>query len=167
MDALDRFGAEAALFQQWARHGTDRGEAAAREALLRITRLYLAALDLPPSHGEEPADAVDAKSVDDEEWRAVFAAASRLPLDYYGEVFDPSALPPEEPVVGSFADDIADIYRDVVGGLREQQAGRRARAAWQWSFAFRHHWGKHATGAIRALHSWLAANASDRLAADP
>lgn len=166
MDAVDRFGAEAALFQQWARHGTDQGESAAREALLRITRLYLAALELPPAWSEELADAADAKPVDDEEWRAVFAASGRLPLDNYGEVFDPLPVPPEEPVVGSLADDIADIYRDVVGGLREHEAGRRAQAVWEWGFGFRQHWGEHATGAIRALHCWLAANAFDRLAAE-
>jgi hypothetical protein len=167
VDALDRFGAEAALFQQWARCGTDRGEVAAREALLGITRLYLAALELPPAWSEELADAEDAVGVDDEEWRAVFAAAGRLPLDFYGEVFDPLAVPPEQPVLGSIADDIADIYRDVVGGLRELQAGRRAQASWEWGFGFQHHWGEHATGAIRALHCWLAANASDRLAVEP
>ena len=165
MDAVDRFAAEAALFQQWARYGTDQGDSAAREALIRITRLYLAALDLPPAWSEELADQHDAARVGDEEWRAVFAACARLPLDYYGEVFDPLPVPPEQPVVASLADDIADIYRDVVSGLQEHQAGRRAQAVWEWGFGFRHHWGEHATGAIRALHCWLAGNDFDRLAA--
>jgi len=45
-------------------------------------------------------------------------------------------------------------------------SGRRAAAVWEWGFGFRHHWGEHATGAIRVLHAWLAANAFDRLASD-
>jgi hypothetical protein len=81
-------------------------------------------------------------------------------------VFDPLSVPPDEPVVGSLSDDLCDVYREVVSGLREYEAGRRAQAVWEWGFGLRHHWGKHATGAIRALHRWLAANASDRLAAE-
>lgn len=167
MDAVEQFAAEATAFQRWALHGTDRGELAAREALVRITRLYLAALHLPPAWSEEVADQADAERVGAEEWGAVFAAAGRLPAESYGAVFDPLLVPPEEPVVGSLSDDIADIYRDVVSGLREYEAGRRASAIWEWGFGLRHHWGDHATGAIRALHAWLAENAFDRLAADP
>ncbi|VTR99385.1 DUF5063 domain-containing protein [Tuwongella immobilis] len=166
MDAVERFAAEAVAYREWAARGTDTGEYASRTALLRITRLYLAALELPPAWSEELADQPDAQRVGNEEWRAVFAAAGRLPLDSYGAVFDPSVVPLEEPVVGSLSDDIADIYRDVVSGLWAFEAGRQAAAVWAWGFGFRHHWGEHATGAIRALHSWLAANAFDRLASD-
>ncbi|MFL5328956.1 MAG: DUF5063 domain-containing protein [Gemmataceae bacterium] len=167
MDAVERFAAEADAFREWAARGTDTGEYAARNALLRIIRLYLAALELPPSWSEELAHQPDAPRVGDAEWRAVYAEAGRLPLDHYAEVFDPLAVPPEEPpVIGSLADDIADIYRDVVTGLREYEAGQRAQAVWEWGFGLQHHWGEHATGAIRALHCWLAANAFDRLASD-
>jgi hypothetical protein len=76
----------------------------------------------------------------------------------YGEVFNPLIVPPEEPVLGSLSDDITDIYRDVVTGLREYEAGRRTQALWEWGFGFQAHWGEHATGAIRALHCWLASN---------
>jgi hypothetical protein len=89
-----------------------------------------------------------------------------LPFDLYGEVFDTVPMPPEQPVVGSLTDDITDIYRDVISGLREYEAGRRASAGWEWSFGLRQHWGAHAMGAIRALHCWLASNAADRLAAE-
>jgi hypothetical protein len=44
--------------------------------------------------------------------------------------------------------------------------GRRAQAVWEWGFGLRHHWGEHATGAIRALHCRLAANAFERWAAE-
>lgn len=166
MNAVERFAVEAVAFREWAAGGTDSGEIAARNALLCITRLYLAALELPPAWSEELADQPDAERVSDAEWRAVFSAAGRLPLDFYGEVFDLLIVPPEEPSIGSLSDDIAGIYRDVVSGLVGFESGRRAVALREWGFHFRHHWGVHATGAIRALHAWLADNAFDRLASE-
>ena len=49
MDAVERFAAEAVAFREWAARGVDAGAEAARAALARITRLYLAGLDLPPA----------------------------------------------------------------------------------------------------------------------
>ena len=40
-DPVELFAAESALFEAWAREAADEGEWAAREALIRITRLYL------------------------------------------------------------------------------------------------------------------------------
>jgi hypothetical protein len=150
MDAVDRFAAEVRDFQQWLLHGNDAGGQAAREALLRLTRLYLAALELPPAWSNELADQPDAKGIGKGEYRAALIACERLPFNFYGEVFDPFAEPPESPVVGSLWDDLGDIYRDVATGLREYEAGRRARAVWEWSSNLQIHWGEHATGAIRA-----------------
>jgi hypothetical protein len=158
----DAFAEEAGRFERWARSGIGDGAPAVREALIRITQLYLAGLSLPPPWSDHLGTAV-VDLVQDDEWKAVLQAAARLPLDAYGGVFDPLVIPPEEPVVGSIADDIADIYRDVVTGLRLDQSGERPEAIWQWSFNFRHHWGEHATGAIRALHCWLAQAAPDHL----
>jgi hypothetical protein len=166
-DPVERFAEEAALFQHWALHGRDTGESAAREALIRITRLYLAALELPPASSVELADQSNAPRVGRDEHEAVFAAAARLPLQFYAEVFDPLPIPAQEPVLGHLADDIADIYGHVVEGLLAYRADDRARAVWEWGFGLQHHWGEHATGAIRALHSWLAANAPNCLAAGP
>ncbi|MBI3409617.1 MAG: DUF5063 domain-containing protein [Planctomycetes bacterium] len=164
MDAVDRFAAVASLFEQWARYGTAQGELAARQALFHLTRLYLAALELPSPWSEELADQPEAERLTDEECRTVASACARFPFDFYREVFDPLLDPPEEPVGACISDDISDIYRDVVTGLREYQAGRRPIAVWEWAFAFRHHWGAHATSAIRALHYWVAANGLDPVA---
>jgi len=166
MDSVDRFAAEARRFRAWALNGPDQAEWAARGALVRLTNLYAAALELPPPWREELADEKNAERVEEEEWRAVVVACARLPFDLYGEVFDTVPMPPEQPVVGSLTDDIADIYRDVIAGLREYESGRRAQAVWEWGSGLRQHWGEHATGAIRALHCWLASNAVDRLAAE-
>ena len=166
MDSVDQFAAEARRFREWALNAPDQAEWAARGALVRLTNLYAAALELPPAWNEELADQPDAKSVGEDECRAVTVACRRLPFDLYGEVFDTLPVPPEQPVVGSLTDDITDIYRDVITGLREYESGRRAQAVWEWGFGLRQHWGEHATGAIRALHCWLASNAMDRLAAE-
>jgi len=162
-DPVDQFATETALFEAWAREAADEGESAAREALIRITHLYLSALHLPQAWSDELSDEAEPDRVSEEERRIIYERCARLPLNHYGEVFNSSVVPPEEPVVGSIADDIADIYREVVSGLRAFQEGLRAEAVWIWGFGFRSHWGEHATGAIRALHCWLAGNAMDRL----
>ena len=103
-------------------------------------------------------------SVSDDEWKAVFEySLAQLPLRHYGEVYDPLLMPPEEPVVGDVADDIADIYRDVATGLRLFDAGDEAEALWEWGFLFRIHWGEHASSAIRVLHAYLAQEDADGL----
>lgn len=165
MDAVDRFAVEVELFRTWAMQDSDQAEWAARVALIRLTRLYLAAIDLPPHWSEELAGQPNAVRVEDEECNLVAAACRRLPFDFYGKVFDPLPIPPEETVIGSLTDDISDIYRDLVTELRAYEAGRRAQAIWEWGFGLKHHWGDHATGAIRALHCWLASHAPDHLAA--
>ena len=163
LDAVAQFAAEAGRFRDWARDGTDSGELAVRNALTRILALYLAALELPPEWCDELADAPDAKGISDEErWAIDRSVAARLPFSDYARVFDPFVLPPEEPVIGPISDDIADIYRDVVSGLIEYEAGRGAQAVWEWGFQLRSHWGRHATDAIYALHIWLTENAWDQ-----
>ncbi len=164
MNVVERFAAEAELFSQWAEAGSESGAAAARSGLLRLTRLYSAALELPNCAGG--SDEVPDVRVDNAEWNAVFGHAVRLPFDYYGEVFNPLLVPAEEPVVGSIADDIADIYRDVVTGLRHFRAGRRDEALWEWTFSLQSHWGAHVTSAIRVLHCWLTTNDPARLSAE-
>ncbi len=154
------FAEEAAQFQRWARLELDEGGASAGVALTRITRLYLAALLLPPPWSDGLSCEI-VKYVDDAEWKLVYKSAGRLPLDYYSESFDPIVVPADAPTIGSLSDDIADIYRDVVTGLRHHEAGRYAEAVWEWAFSFRHHWGTHATGAMRALHAWLTQNVGD------
>jgi hypothetical protein len=162
-DPVEQFAAAASAFDVWAREGAEQGEAGAREALLHIVRLYSCALRLPDPWSDTLSEEPEPDRISDEEVAAVAQHCTRLPLNCYGEVFDPMIVPPEEPVVGSLGDDIGDIFREVGGGLRAYQLGLRAEAIWVWGFGFRGHWGEHATGAIRALHAWLVENAMDKL----
>ena len=153
-DAIDRFAAEAGRFERWLLDGVDRDAAAAREALMRLLALYRASLDLPSA--DEVGDGHGAERVSDADYQRAVAAASRLPLSLYREVFNPAGLEDEESVVGDITDDLADIYSDVASGLRAYEKGDRAVANWEWSFHLHAHWGAHATSAIRALHWWLS-----------
>jgi hypothetical protein len=77
-----------------------------------------------------------------------------VPFQYYGEVFDTTRVPPEEPTVGDLADDLLDIYTDVKAGLLYFERGHAQQAVFQWKFTWGVHWGRHATSALRAMHCW-------------
>ncbi|HTQ81513.1 MAG TPA: DUF5063 domain-containing protein [Thermoanaerobaculia bacterium] len=160
MIALLGFAQAARQFCDWAQSpsGDDVG---AREALLRVTSLYLAGLQLSGDwHSSlEPEPLPD--SVSKTEWRQVYDAMAALPFQYYSEVSNPLDVPPEEAGVGDIADDIADIYSDILEGLRLYEAGRPREALWQWVFHLTYHWGAHATSAMRALHWHLSDNESE------
>lgn len=166
MDSVEQFAAEAVRFEQWAHSNEPNAALAARKTLLRISSLYTAALQLPSpyTYAGDGQPCPDVGLVDE---CAKLSAFQAIPFDMYGEVFNPLLVPPDEPVIGSIADDITDVYRDVVTGLRAYQTGNRAGAIWEWGFHFHHHWGKHATGAIKAIHAWLVDNEFNRSFREP
>lgn len=133
MDSVVKFAQEAAAFEQWLLNGTDRDADAARAGLIRLVALYGAGIDLSPEWSDDLEGREDVECVSDEEWRMAYEASGRLPLDTYSEVFDPTAVAGEEPVVGSVSDDLADVCREVVAGLRACNLGDRAGAVWEWS----------------------------------
>jgi hypothetical protein len=145
MENVTKFVAEAERFESWARDATDEGKSAVCEALLRITCLYLAALHLPPAWSDELSEDAEPERVSNDELSAIYSRCSRLPFD--------------SPTI---ANDISEIYGDVVSGLRAYRSGHRAEAIWEWGFGFLFHWGRHATDTIGALHAWLAEHAFDR-----
>lgn len=56
----------------------------------------------------------------------------------------------------SFADGLADIYRDLRWGLSKWNnpgANDRVEAVALWNYSFRKHWGTHALDVIRAIHA--------------
>jgi Domain of unknown function (DUF5063) len=160
MATLSDFAYEAQRYCDWARNPSGE-DAGAREALLRVSSLYLSGLYLSADwHSSlEPDPLPD--SVSKAEWQRVYAASAALPFQYYSEISNPLEVPPEEAGVGDLADDIADIYRDIAEGLRLYEAGHPREALWQWIFNLTYHWGAHATSAMRALHWYLSDNESE------
>lgn len=124
MDATDHFAEQANRFESWILESSTQGGQFAREAVQHLMRLYLAALELPAPWSDGLANVPDARRIDDEEIRRVAnSLTGRLPFDMYGVVSDPLIVPPEECSIGSLADDLLDIYRDVVTGLWEYEGG--------------------------------------------
>ena len=156
----DRFAEVALQFETWisAENQTDIRQVASAAAIL--ADLFAAAIELPTNSAADEYDS-SFSPMGLEKWQAVFNDASLFPFRYYSEIFNPLPVPGEEPITGDLMDDIADIYRDVISGLRIYQAGRKPAAAWHWSFSFRNHWGEHATSAIRALYWYLRENAPE------
>lgn len=165
MESIESFAVEVRLFERWLLEATDLQSDAAKEALVRLLALYAAALRLPPAWSPDLEHGKDAELLSDDEWHRALNASRRLPLDLYCEVFNPTVVDPDnnKSGVGSLSDDLADIYRDVVTGLRAYERGERAEAVWVWSFLLHSHWGAHATSAIRALHWWLVENDPEKL----
>lgn len=135
----------------------------ARECLILLLRLYEGAMLLPDIEASEEAP----PRIDHETWKVMFdAIAARMPgRDFYWTVFEPVELDPPNPVVGSLADDIADIWGDLKPGLVLIDTGGpncRSAAVWDWRFGFNSHWGRHAVEAITVLHA-LCVDDSSRI----
>jgi len=149
---MDDLISTAREFCTWCRSepGTKSEEGQLAHSLL--ARLYVDALAL-----DEPAkfdSDIESDSVSEEEWKEVYARAAALPFQYYSSYFDPSEVEPESHEIGDLADDVADIYRDLSEGLALFDAGHVAEAQWKLWFSFLTHWGRHSSGATRALHCW-------------
>jgi uncharacterized protein DUF5063 len=164
-----------ALIERYSVYRPDDFLAAVQPA---IAALYTAGLALPPLPEPEDADttgddedqsapswlqqSVDVPSDPDDmshgNWRPLYKSLSAYlgSRNYYRELFDPYAPMSEKEVTGSLADDLSDIYRDLLSGCRKWQRGERVTAHWEWRFELENHWGEHATGALRAIHCLAA-----------
>jgi len=92
-----------------------------------------------------------------EEWQQLYNYLKQKlgDLNLYWQVFDPTK--DNEAILGSLADDIADIYFDLKEGfgLRQKHQTLPEKSIWCWRFGFYSHWGKHAMDALRTIHSIL------------
>jgi hypothetical protein len=147
------FAEAARAFCDWAEAPPGKPSAEARRALGLLLRVYSAAIELrdPPRIDHD----LEGDSLSHEEWKSFYARFGALPFNYYGSVFDPLVMPPEQSVTGDLADDLADIYGDLREGLSLEHAGHLPEAVAAWTFSFQHHWGRHAASAINALHNWV------------
>jgi len=116
-----------------------------------MLHLYDSALHLPET---EPEAADLLPDINHARWQAVrYHVARRLARDYYWVVFEPLEESKPEPVGGSLSDDLADIWRDLKRGITDDQSTPVIDAVWHLRFSFETHWGRHAVGAIAALHA--------------
>jgi len=161
-----RFSAVARPFIEWADGSASDEHLSARIALRRVLALYAAALELPQPWSEHVTLPHAAAPDLGARLQALRERAAAIPLQHYGEIYSPLLVPPEPPVVGDLADDLADIYHDVAIGLALYDAARVDDAIWQWGSSFQTHWGQHAASAIRALHCYLSQEDPSGLASD-
>jgi hypothetical protein len=147
---IDSFASAAAEYCAWAEgQPSASSESEARTALRLLCALYGLALGLSSA-----APSGDAPDISHDAWKHVYTRFGALPFNYYTHCFNPEESPATAAATADLADDLADIWRDLKGGLSLFHAGQEAAAAWEWWQSFWHHWGRHASGAIYALHCW-------------
>lgn len=85
-----------------------------------------------------------------------------LPFDFYRVVFAPHDFAAtDEPVVGSLADDLADIYGDLAEGLDNARKGHLDEACFDWALSYRTHWCRHAVNALAAIEIYRTVEIED------
>jgi|SRR5688572_1874125 len=126
-----------------------------------LAELYAAAIGLIGIESPDLADrTLSAFQVTHDEWRAIYHRLSvQLGHDaWYWMYFEPMKTQVEKaaPIGGNLADDLADVYRDVVPGLRAWDTHDDSlldEIAFQWMRGgFEIHWGAHAVDALGILH---------------
>jgi hypothetical protein len=148
---VEAFALAVRAFRDWAFSPPQSPEQEAVAAARHISSLIAMACALGVDEGEaadflKPTEGIE----------HVEAKAATLPVRYYSEIFNTLVIPAEEAVVGDLIDDLGDIYSDIVPGLDLFDSGRYQDAENHWRFWFLHHWGEHATSALRAIWSHLA-----------
>ena len=157
MDSTDSFLEAVRRFADWASTPAKTPAEDARQALKFLSELY--ALGLALRSPNEVLSDLQGHRISDDEWKDRYRRFSRIPIGYYAVVCDPFDSMPE-PGVSDLADDLSDIYRDLMEGLSLEQAGYRPDAVFAWRHSFETHWGPHAVSAMNALHSWLQQEAA-------
>lgn len=106
----------------------------------------------------QPTPGAEAPEIGHAEWSARFGALNAVLGEQGGYWTTMEVYADQEPVVVNLplADDLADIWRDLRGGLDSlASTGVVADAVWEWRFNFEIHWGAHAIEALRAVHAAL------------
>jgi hypothetical protein len=114
-----------------------------------LCRLYAAALALPEVESENSDGLPDLPLGLLERAKNHLASFNGR---FYREYFNPNPSVNDLPVIGDIGDDLLDTYKDIRAGLLLFERGEITEALWHWAFLHRIHWGRHAVGAIFALH---------------
>jgi hypothetical protein len=161
LPSVDRFVSIAAEFMAW----IDRTTTLKPNDMLALhwllARLQIAVIELPAvTSNEKSIIAAEHDSRSHPNLLATLAARFEvIDLDRYRTILflldDQS-----EPLDGSLADDLTDIYRDVESGLAYAREGKYPEAVWEWRFLYFSHWGYHLAGAQACLRQYLDQNAA-------
>jgi len=146
----ERFAELAGQYCSWADLGVGDPESDYKTAIRLLPALYLAALGLQ----ECDPGSVAIPSCSDAEWKSVYNRFRTMPVGLYPDVVDLSDYPAQTVGYGDLLDDLADIYRDLVGPLQVYNAGHSNAAVWNWRWGFQNHWGTHLVSALRILHHY-------------
>lgn len=114
-----------------------------------LAKLYAAALALP---GVVPEDGEHTFAVDPDRMARAKSNLAAFNGSYYRVFFDPHPHLTDEAGLGDVGDDLFDTYKDLALGLVVLANGHPNDAIWHWQFHHRFHWGRHAVGALFALH---------------
>ncbi len=118
---------------------------------LCLAELYYTALEIPVVEPE--SESPDDTPFPVDQWQEQYRVLREKigDADLYWTVLIPTEN--EEPVQGSLAGDISEIYYDLKQDLRLKET-RIAYVdfVWEVRFSFREHWGRHAIGALKTIY---------------
>jgi len=114
-----------------------------------LARLYASALALPAVETESDDGLPDIPEDELDRARRQLASFNGW---YYREFFDPDPTLEDDACMGDVGDDLLDTYKDIKAANILFEQGAVNEALWHWSFSHRIHWGRHAVGALLALH---------------
>lgn len=155
MTSIDDFAIAVRSFCDWAQLGASTNTVKSEMLLARryLSSLYALAVDLPRCECERRES-----TLTHDDWTATFKRFGQLPVGYYGTISDPLEVPAGETALSDLADDLADIWRDLMEGLILFDSGDRDAAGFQWWESFSIHWGDHAVNALAIVHFWIGQN---------
>lgn len=77
-----------------------------------------------------------------------------LPFQYYTKIFNPHSDESDEVITADLIDDLIVVYDEVKDGLSLWDGKKKEEAIWIWRDTFYASWGRHALGALFALHTY-------------
>jgi hypothetical protein len=117
-----------------------------------LLELYASVLRLPtvePEEDENPPVAPYSVAVRTEVYERLKEKFGTSGI--YWEIFDSTTF--SEPIKGSLADDISDIYFDLKESVYLAERNKHPEnTLWEVRFSFSSHWGRHLTDALKAIY---------------
>jgi len=114
-----------------------------------LSKLYSWGIQLPECEIKDDNFSEEEPSIRHTEVIGFFKS---VPYQYYSKVFSAETVPSEQPVTGDLIDDLADIYKDLKGGLWYFEKGETVEAVFHWRTTLGFHWARHIMGAMYALY---------------